>query len=153
MSYNNDVKLLGIPVLMKIIQDAERQIRELTGIDCTVKVYANKVEVQPVEAITMTIQQTVCDVMTMSWAGIIKRDRSRKRVIGRNLYIYFMREHTPLSLKSIAATMGGYDHTTILYALQSVQRMLQVEDPLFCPYYIKMKNILAHVLEAKQSGI
>lgn len=50
------------------------------------------------------------------------RDKTRKKeiVIARQIAMYFAKEYTSYSLKSIGYQFGGRDHSTVIHAIQSV---------------------------------
>lgn len=57
------------------------------------------------------------------------KDKTRKReiVIARQVAMYFAKEYTNMSLKSIGAHFGGRDHSTVIHALQSVSDLMDTD--------------------------
>jgi len=53
--------------------------------------------------------------------------RKKEIVIARQAAMYFAKEYTNLSLKSIGEHFGGRDHSTVLHALKSVEDMLATD--------------------------
>jgi chromosomal replication initiator protein len=54
------------------------------------------------------------------------KDKTRKKeiVIARQVAMYFAKEYTGHSLKSIGYQFGGRDHSTVIHAVQSVNDMI-----------------------------
>jgi chromosomal replication initiator protein len=77
------------------------------------------------------IQQEVCRYSGISMAEL-KGDRRTKRVVvPRQVAMYLARELTDASLPAIGRAFGGRDHTTVIYAVQKVQRQMADEGEVF----------------------
>ena len=59
---------------------------------------------------------------------LLGRSKVRTIVLARQLGMYLTRKLTPLSLEQIGLRFGGRDHTTVLYAQQRIERVLN-ENP------------------------
>jgi len=46
--------------------------------------------------------------------------RTRDAVLARQVSMYFVKKRTALSLKQIGAYFGGRDHSTVIYAIETV---------------------------------
>jgi chromosomal replication initiator protein len=57
------------------------------------------------------------------------KDKTRKReiVIARQVAMYFAKEYTNMSLKSIGSHFGGRDHSTVIHALTSVSDLMDTD--------------------------
>jgi chromosomal replication initiator protein len=84
------------------------------------------------ESVTIdAIQQEVCRYSGISMAEL-KGDRRTKRVVvPRQVAMYLARELTDASLPAIGRAFGGRDHTTVIYAVQKVQRQMADEGEVF----------------------
>ncbi len=84
------------------------------------------------EGVTIdAIQQEVCRYSGISMAEL-KGDRRTKRVVvPRQVAMYLSRELTDASLPAIGRAFGGRDHTTVMYAVQKVQRQMADEGDVF----------------------
>jgi chromosomal replication initiator protein len=60
------------------------------------------------------------------------KSTSRARVIARprQIAIYLARKYTSLGLKEIGAHFGGRDHTTILYACDTIESGIETDEPI-----------------------
>lgn len=61
---------------------------------------------------------------------ILSSERSREVALPRQIAMYLLREEAKLSLTQIGETLGGRDHTTILYGCEKIADMLERDDQL-----------------------
>jgi chromosomal replication initiator protein len=71
------------------------------------------------------IVSTVADFTGISTTEIIGDKRSRTVVEARHLAMYLARELTDASLPKIGERIGGRDHTTVMYAVDKINRLIQ----------------------------
>ncbi|MDB5273180.1 MAG: chromosomal replication initiator protein DnaA [Chitinophagaceae bacterium] len=57
------------------------------------------------------------------------KDKTRKReiVVARQVSMYFAKEYTNMSLKSIGAHFGGRDHSTVIHAITAVNDLIDTD--------------------------
>jgi chromosomal replication initiator protein len=117
-------------------------IRELEGALIRVTAYAS-LSGNPIT--TELAQQQLADLLTdtepkartdeellADIAGILKfevealkgKSRQRPLVTARQIAMYVFREQTDLSYPSIARLFGGRDHTTVIHAVEKIQRQM-----------------------------
>jgi chromosomal replication initiator protein len=58
---------------------------------------------------------------------IKQRTRKREFVQSRQLFCYFVKNYTKLSLVSIGSLLGGQDHCTVMYAIECVEKFKATE--------------------------
>ena len=58
------------------------------------------------------------------------RERTRKVAFPRQVAMYLLREEVNASLPQIGATLGGRDHTTVMYACDKVADLMERDDRL-----------------------
>ncbi len=80
-------------------------------------------DVQPDEVI-----RRVADVYGVTVDRILGRDRSRQVALPRQVAMYLLREESNISLPQIGETLGGRDHTTIMYGCDKVADLLERDD-------------------------
>jgi chromosomal replication initiator protein len=67
-----------------------------------------------------TIQEIVADYFEVSIADLKGKSRKKELVYPRQVAMYFSKELTDLSLKSIGYHFGGRDHSTVIHAVQTI---------------------------------
>ena len=70
------------------------------------------------------IQKTVGEYFNISIDDMKAKTRKKEVVIARQVAMHFAKDYTNHSLKSIGYHFGGRDHSTVIYALQSVSDMI-----------------------------
>ncbi|MDQ3393224.1 MAG: chromosomal replication initiator protein DnaA [Bacteroidota bacterium] len=73
------------------------------------------------------IQKTVSDYFKVRPEEMKDKTRKKEIVIARQVAMYFAKEYTNLSLKSIGYHFGGRDHSTVIHAVQSVNDMIETD--------------------------
>ncbi|MEQ6120976.1 chromosomal replication initiator protein DnaA [Reichenbachiella sp. MALMAid0571] len=73
------------------------------------------------------IQKTVSEYFNVPTDELKAKTRKKEIVIARQLAMYFTKDYTNHSLKSIGSHFGGRDHSTVIHALQSVSDMLDTD--------------------------
>ncbi len=70
------------------------------------------------------IQKTVSDYFKVEQEDLKAKTRKKEIVIARQVAMYFSKDYTNHSLKSIGYHFGGRDHSTVIHAVQSVNDMI-----------------------------
>lgn len=70
------------------------------------------------------IQKTVSEYYKIATDDLKAKTRKKEIVIARQIAMYFSKEYTNHSLKSIGYHFGGRDHSTVIHAVQSVNDMM-----------------------------
>ena len=135
----------GIPIPDNVVEylaySVDTNIRELEGVLISLIAHAslNRVEID-LELAKQTLKNIVHDIETEVGIDYIQKtvseffkvkvealkDKIRKKeiVIARQVAMYFAKEYTNHSLKSIGYHFGGRDHSTVIHAVQSVNDMM-----------------------------
>ncbi|MCJ7518056.1 MAG: chromosomal replication initiator protein DnaA [Anaerolineaceae bacterium] len=74
------------------------------------------------------VMDTVARAFNISNEELLSRNRSRKIALPRQVAMYLMREMGNASLPQIGETLGGRDHTTVLYACEKVADMIERDE-------------------------
>jgi len=74
------------------------------------------------------IQKTVSEFFKVSIDQLKDKTRKKEIVMARQLAMYFSKEYTSLSLKSIGYHFGGRDHSTVIHAVQTVNDMYDTDN-------------------------
>jgi len=76
------------------------------------------------------VVNAVANAFGVSHEQLLSKDRSRGIALPRQIAMYLMREESNATLPLIGATLGGRDHTTVMYACDKVAEMLERDDTL-----------------------
>ncbi|MFN0200142.1 MAG: chromosomal replication initiator protein DnaA [Bacteroidia bacterium] len=73
------------------------------------------------------IQKVVCDFLGVDMEALKAASRKREIVQARQLAMYFAKELTNQSLKTIGLHFGGRDHSTVIHSLQTVNNLMATD--------------------------
>ena len=140
---------LPAEVLEFIASNITSNIRELEGALIRVTAYANLTRETPTVAMaeqqladllnaTSTKPRTDEEMLTevagylgFSVESLKGKSRQRPLVSARQIAMYVFRDMTELSYPAIARLFGGRDHTTVIHAVDKVQRQMREEKQVF----------------------
>ncbi len=74
------------------------------------------------------IQKTISEYFKVDQDELKAKTRKKEIVIARQVAMYFAKEYTNHSLKSIGYHFGGRDHSTVIHAVQSVNDMIDIDN-------------------------
>jgi chromosomal replication initiator protein len=106
-------RLSGLPLTQQLVESA------------LVDMLPRRTEIQP----KMVVSQ-VADAFGVSVEQMLGRDRSRQVALPRQIAMYLLREEANISLPQIGETLGGRDHTTVMYGCEKIADMLERDDRL-----------------------
>lgn len=140
-------EMVGDDALYFIAEQVTSNIRELEGALVRVIAFASLTQ----QAITLELAQRVLDRVpvkkdkTVDFEAIIKvvnknygsttaelcsKSRNKHIAFTRHIAMYFMKQLTEKSLRDIGQFLGGRDHTTVVHALDKIERHIQ-DNPSF----------------------
>ena len=73
------------------------------------------------------IQKSVSEYYGIHTDELKAKTRKKEIVIARQVAMYFSKEFTNHSLKSIGYHFGGRDHSTVIHAVQTVNDMIETD--------------------------
>ena len=73
------------------------------------------------------IQKFISEYFNVTVDLLKAKTRKREIVVARQVAMYFAKEYTNLSLKSIGYNFGNRDHSTVIHALTSVNDMMDTD--------------------------
>ncbi len=100
----------GMPVTMELAKQIVEQIVQVT---------------ESKQAGIEEVQRVVSDYFNIQVDELKDKTRKKEIVIARQIAMYFAKEYTGFSLKSIGYHFGGRDHSTVIHAIQAVTDMIQ----------------------------
>jgi chromosomal replication initiator protein len=74
-----------------------------------------------------SIQKIVCDYFQLPVERLKEKTRKREIVQARQISMYFAKEYTKSSLKTIGLHFGGRDHSTVIHALHTVNDLIDTD--------------------------
>lgn len=117
-----------IPVINKIITDAEATLLELTGYDVelTIKLKSPGTLTRD-EASLIMLQKLVCETFNVSWNEVLSKRRNANIVDARHTYLYILITSFGY-INFHAAQHLGVDHTTVTHAVKKMKQYIGVGD-------------------------
>jgi chromosomal replication initiator protein len=76
------------------------------------------------------VLKSVADAFDVEVDRMLSRDRSRAVALPRQIVMYLLREESNISLPMIGETLGGRDHTTVMYGCDKIADLLERDDRL-----------------------
>jgi chromosomal replication initiator protein len=73
----------------------------------------------------------IAEILGFSVEALCGKSRQRPLVTARQTAMFVFRELTDLSYPSIARLFGGRDHTTVIHAVEKIQRMMSERKQIF----------------------
>lgn len=74
------------------------------------------------------IIELVCDQLIVTEKELMGMNRYRRFVEARQIVGWFARRYTNLSLQAIGNVVGNRDHTTVLYGIRNIDRLMLSSD-------------------------
>lgn len=126
LAYTVDTNIRELEgVLISLIAHASLNRREI-DLELAKQIMKNIVHDIETEVGIDYIQKTVADYFHLNPDELKDKTRKKEIVIARQVAMYFSKEYTNHSLKSIGYHFGGRDHSTVIHAVQAVNDMMDV---------------------------
>ena len=128
LAYSVDTNIRELEgVLISLIAQASLNRKDI-DLELAKQVLKNIVHDIETEVGIDYIQKTVSDFYSLNVDQLKDKTRKKEIVIARQIAMYFSKEYTNHSLKSIGYHFGGRDHSTVIHAVQSVNDMMDINN-------------------------
>ena len=105
----------------------------LTGSPLTPELAASALADLMVRPTTVTLDElviTVADFYSISRDDLLGRGRNKELAHPRQVVMYLAREELQLTLPQIGESLGGRDHTTVIYGVEKITQSLDSDDTI-----------------------
>jgi chromosomal replication initiator protein len=75
--------------------------------------------------------EEIADILGFEVAALKGKSRQRPLVTARQIAMYVFRDLTDLSYPAIARVFGGRDHTTVIHAVEKIQRLMSERKQIY----------------------
>ncbi len=141
--YHDGIELTG-DVIEYVAHNIDNNVRELEGalvsllaqatlnrkeidLNLAKQMLKNFIKNSSKEISMEYIQKLVCEYFEVPVEMVKSKTRKREIVQARQISMYLAKSHTKTSLKSIGAFFGGRDHSTVIYACQTVEDLIDTD--------------------------
>ena len=76
------------------------------------------------------IQEVVCEYFGIQREQLLSKTRKREIALPRQLAMYFAKEYTNATFTKIGEEMGGKDHSTVMYACETIRDVSKIDKEL-----------------------
>jgi chromosomal replication initiator protein len=108
--------------LIKLLASASLNSREMT-LELAKKTVKEIATDRKVNITIEDISKSVCAYLNIAENKIREKTRKKEIVLARQLAMYFSKELTKSSLKTIGLHFGGRDHSTVIHACNTIEEM------------------------------
>ncbi|MEI6596116.1 MAG: chromosomal replication initiator protein DnaA [Bacteroidota bacterium] len=112
--------------LVSLLAQSSLNRKEVT-LDLAKQILKNFVKNSSREISIEFIQKLVCDYFTISVDLVKSKTRKREIVQARQISMFYAKDLTKSSLKTIGMHFGGRDHSTVIHACQTVNDLIETD--------------------------
>jgi chromosomal replication initiator protein len=133
-------------ILLFIAQNVYANVRELEGVLTQVlaqqDLLGSELSLELVESVLVAflplqrrirpenIVEAVAEAFEVTLEDLLGRSRARDVALPRQIAMYLLRDELNLSLPQIGEALGGRDHTTVMYASDKINDLLEHDEQL-----------------------
>jgi len=113
--------------LIRLLAHATLHQRDI-GLDLAKEVLRDLMQDSKVNLTIEEIQRIVCDYLDIPEDLVRAKTRKREVVRARQIAMYFSKDLTQHSLKTIGLHFGGRDHSTVIHANKTVEDQIETDE-------------------------
>ncbi|MEM6647552.1 MAG: chromosomal replication initiator protein DnaA [Bacteroidota bacterium] len=129
--------------LIRLVANSTFQKREI-DLGLAKEVLRDLIKDSRVNLTIEEIQRLVCEYFNIPEDLVRAKTRKREVVQARQVAMYFSKQLTQHSLKTIGLHFGGRDHSTVIHANQSVENQIET-----APKFSDMVNEISRIIEMR----
>ena len=115
--------------LIKLLANASLNSKEIT-FDLAKRTVKEIATDRKINITIDDISKTVCQYLNIAENKIREKTRKKEIVLARQLAMYFSKELTKSSLKTIGLHFGGRDHSTVIHSCSSIEQMRKKDNSM-----------------------
>ncbi len=143
-----------LQVIVKLVEETEKNIRNMTGIRVDLLINLPKGSDMIVEAGWLKLRQLICRYSGLNWSDIIVSDRSTELVLLRAAYCYMGRQTIgSRSLNQIGKDIGNRHHTTVMHLTSMFADMLETGNTPSLSIYTFIKSNFTHETKNNEAAV
>ena len=100
-------------------------------------------EVTPRRRTENELLEEIAGILGYEVEALKGKSRQRPLVTARQIAMYAFREHTDLSYPAIARLFGGRDHTTVIHAVEKIQRLMSERHQVYDQVTVLLQRLKA----------
>lgn len=132
----NEIKKDVLPLIFKVMNDAELMLTQLTGMKVKLSIQTGEIILTQSEANKIVLQNLVCAEFGVAWHGLVSPKRLINLVDARKAYCYIACEILKQTLTETGKDLRR-DHSSIMYLRDKCSELIEINDPIF----LKVQNI------------
>lgn len=126
--------------LRRVIAESQFSAKAIT-VEFTREALRDLISVQDKQITIENIQKTVCEYYKLTSKEMLSKKRTRSIARPRQLAMALTKEMTTHSLPEIGEAFGGRDHTTVMHACKTIDKLRETETRLNEDYLVLIRAL------------
>lgn len=127
-------------VLRRVIAESQFSAKAIT-VEFTREALRDLISVQDKQITIENIQKTVCEYYKLTFKDMQSKKRTRSIARPRQMAMALTKEMTTHSLPEIGDAFGGRDHTTVMHACRTIEKLRETENRLNEDYLMLVRAL------------
>lgn len=126
--------------LRRVIAESQFSAKAIT-VEFTREALRDLISVQDKQITIENIQKTVCEYYKLTLKEMLSKKRTRSIARPRQVAMALTKEMTTHSLPEIGEAFGGRDHTTVMHAVRTIEKLRETENRLNEDYLMLVRAL------------